>query len=57
MLVEIEIFSIFCAEKLKKPREGVIIDWPLNGQFHDRHEVILTSQLAIINLTLTVAKT
>ena len=25
-------------------REGVIIQCPLNGQFHDAHDVILTSQ-------------
>ena len=26
------------------PREGVIIEWPLNGQFHDACDVILTSR-------------
>ena len=26
------------------PREGVIIEWPLNGQFHDAGDLILTSQ-------------
>ena len=26
------------------PREGVIIQWPLNGQFHDARGVILTSR-------------
>ena len=26
------------------PREGVIIEWPLNGQFHDARDVILTSR-------------
>ena len=26
------------------PREGVIMEWPLNGQFHDAHDVILTSR-------------
>ena len=25
-------------------REGVIIEWPLNGQFHDARDVILTSR-------------
>ena len=36
-------------------REGVIIEWPLNGQFHDRRDVILTSQMAVSNIFLTVA--
>ena len=36
-------------------REGVIIEWPLNGQFHDRRDVILTSQMAVSNNFLTVA--
>ena len=26
------------------PREGVIIEWPLNGQFHDAVTDFLTSQ-------------
>ena len=30
-----------------KPREGVIIEWPLNGQFHDAVTNVLTSQTAI----------
>ena len=28
-------------------RGGVIIEWPLNGQFHNRRDVILTSQMAV----------
>ena len=28
-------------------REGVIIEWPLNGQFHDARDVILTSQIDV----------
>ena len=31
------------------PREGVIIEWPLTGQFHDRRDVILTSRMAVSN--------
>ena len=27
-----------------RPREGVIIEYPLNGQFHDARDVILTSR-------------
>ena len=27
-----------------RPREGVIIKWPLNGLFNDASDVILTSQ-------------
>ena len=30
------------------PREGVIIEWPLNGLFHDRRDVIIMSQMVII---------
>ena len=29
-------------------REGVIIEWPLKGLFHDRRDVILTSRTVII---------
>ena len=36
-------------------REGVIMEWPLNGQFHDRRDMILTSWMAVINMFLTVA--
>ena len=32
-----------------QPREGVIIECPLNGQYHDRRGVILTSQMAVSN--------
>ena len=31
-------------------REGVITEWPLNGQFHDHRDVILTSWTAVINI-------
>ena len=27
---------------------GSIIEWPLNGLFHDRRDVIITSQMIII---------
>ena len=30
------------------PREGVIIEWPLNCLFHDRRDVILTSPMVVI---------
>ena len=29
-------------------REGVIIEWSLNGLFHDRRDVIITSRMFII---------
>ena len=29
---------------MTSPREGVIIEWPLNGQFHDVRDVISTSR-------------
>ena len=35
-------------------REGVIIECPLNGQYHDRCDVILTSQMAVSNNLITV---
>ena len=35
--------------------EGVIIEWPLNGQFHDILIIIITSQIVISNNFLTVA--
>ena len=28
-------------------REGVIIEWPLNGHFHDAGDVILTSRIDV----------
>ena len=33
-----------------QPREGVIIEWPLNGQFHDTRDVILTSRTNVREL-------
>ena len=38
-----------------KPREGVIIEWPLNDLFHDPCDVLLTSRKAVSNTFLTVA--
>ena len=35
-------------------REGVIIECPLNEQYHDRRDVILTSQMAVSNNFITV---
>ena len=35
-------------------REGMIIECPLNGQYHDRRDVILTSQMAVSNNFLKV---
>ena len=32
----------------------MIIECPLNGQFHDRRDVILTSRMAVSNNFLTV---
>ena len=31
-----------------KPMEGVTIEWPLNGFFHDCRDMIITSQMVII---------
>ena len=36
------------------PREGVIIECTLNGQFHDRRDVIITSRMAVNNNFITV---
>ena len=36
------------------PREGVIIECPLNGQYHDRPDVIITSRMAVSNNFITV---
>ena len=36
------------------PRVGVIIEWLLNWKFNDHRDVLLTSQLVVSNLTLTV---
>ena len=30
-------------------REGVIIECPLNGQFHNSRDLIITSQMAVSN--------
>ena len=43
---------VLCNEYLGA-REGVIIEWPLNGQFQDRCDVILTSQMAVSNIFST----
>ena len=32
----------------------MIIEWTLNGQYHDRHDVILTSRMAVSNIFLMV---
>ena len=37
-----------------KSREGMIIECPLNGQYHDRRDVILTSRMAVSNNFITV---
>ena len=29
------------------PREGVIIEWPLNGQFNNACDIILTSRIDV----------
>ena len=34
--------------KLYLAREGVIIEWPLNGLFHDCRNAIITSQMVVI---------
>ena len=55
MLVAQTFSGIDCLEIRWLPREGVIIEWLLNGQFHDRRDVILTSRMAVSNIFLTVA--
>ena len=35
------------------PREGVIIECHLNGQYHDHRDVILTSRMAVSNNFIT----
>ena len=42
-----EILRVFISSTYKVSREGVIIEWPLNGQFHDARDVILTSRTDI----------
>ena len=32
------------------PREGVIIEWPLNGHFNDARDVVLTSRTEVREL-------
>ena len=41
-------------EGTSQPRVGLIIEWPLNGKFNGHRDVILTSRLVVINLTLMV---
>ena len=40
---------------LHKPRGGVIIECPLNELFHDVVTVIVTSQMVVSQILLTVA--
>ena len=52
--------KLFIYDKVVKapwlaPWEGMIIERPLNGQFHDRRDVILTSRMVVSNIFLTVA--
>ena len=35
-------------------QQGSIIEWPLNWKFNNLRDIILTSQLFVSNLTLTV---
>ena len=37
------------------PREGNIIECPQYDLFHDRRDVIMMSQMAVINISLAVA--
>ena len=39
---------MLCISTSLGAREDVIIEWPLNGLFHDRRDVILTSQMVVI---------
>ena len=43
-----QIQCLYC--KPQCAREGVIIEWSLKGQFHDAVIIIITSQLAVIEL-------
>ena len=36
------------------PREGVIIECPIEGQYHDRRDLIIMSQMAVSNNFITV---
>ena len=49
-IVYLSYFSCFLG-----PREGVIMERPLNDLFHDRRDVILTSWMAVSNIFLMVA--
>ena len=41
--------------KAPQTKEGVIIECTLNELFHDRRDVIITSRMFVINISLTVA--
>ena len=38
------LYQLIRDKKASTPREGVIIECPLNGQYHDARDVILTSR-------------
>ena len=38
------------------PREGVIIEWPLNGQFHHAITDVLTSRTAVNGVVENVGR-
>ena len=42
------------APHITGPREGVIIECHLNGQYHNRCDIILTSRMAVSNNFITV---
>ena len=42
-------------KKVFKSREGIINKCPQNDLFHDRRDVIKTSQMAVSQISLTVA--
>ena len=33
--------------EMSKSRVGIVIKWPLNGQFHDARDFIITSRMAV----------
>ena len=47
----ISSYTIRDLERLKGlSREGVIIEWPLNGQFHDACDVIMTFRTDVLGV-------
>ena len=49
-----EYKTVLRTDSWSAPRKGVIIEWTLNGQFHDHRDVTLTSQMTVSKIFITV---